>query len=254
MGKDIVAVTIPIYKDLPGPNERISLGQCMRVLSHYPIIFFAPKSLNTAFYENYGRDHNVKIERFDDDYFTGIDGYNRLMLSPDFYKRFFNFKFILVYQLDAYVFKDDLRYWCGQNYDFIGAPHAPRNNLPGEMHYLKNYSRLLAFTAKYIKLKHQISNVGNGGFSLRKVKACYWLLSVLKSKIEPAGRSNEDGFFEYWGNLFYPFFKLPTDETALRFSIETSPKESLKKLNNNLPFGCHAFEKYSFETWKPYIK
>jgi hypothetical protein len=44
------------------------------------------------------------------------------MLSIDFYKRFRDYKFILIYQLDAYVFRDELEYWCEQDYDFIGAP------------------------------------------------------------------------------------------------------------------------------------
>ena len=29
---------------------------------------------------------------------------------------------MLIYQLDAFVFQDDLAYWCQQNYDYIGAP------------------------------------------------------------------------------------------------------------------------------------
>jgi len=253
--KQLVAVTIPVYKETPTGAEVLSLAQCLKILHRYPVIFFAPHSLNTSFYENYSSGKAAfRIERFDDEYFLDIGGYNKLMLSPGFYKRFFGYRYILVYQLDAYVFKDDLFYWCSQGYDFIGAPHEPRNNLPGEMHFLKSYDTLLRSIKKYSGIDHKISNVGNGGFSLRKVSSCYRLLKILRSKTQQSDKLNEDSFFEYWGNLFYPFFKLPPDEKALQFSIETSPAESLKKLNGKLPFGCHAFEKYSFETWKPFIK
>jgi hypothetical protein len=174
------------------------------------------------------------------------------MLSASFYKRFRNYKFILIYQLDAFVFKDELLYWCEQGYDYIGAPHQAHQNLDGEIQFLKNYSRITDFFNKYLKTRHRVSNVGNGGFSLRNTHKCYWLLNLLKSKAD-RWIYNEDGFFKYWGNLFYPFFELATDEAAIRFSIEANPKESLQILNSNLPFGCHAFAKYDWETWKPYI-
>jgi len=253
MMKELVAVTIPIYNEFIGDTELLSLTRCLNILSNYPIIFFAPQSLNVHHYKNLCSEKvNFRVERFDDEYFKGIAGYNKLMLSTHFYKRFLNYKFILIYQPDAFVFKDDLLYWCNQNYDFIGAPHVTYNNLAGEMQFLKSYKKLLAFLKKVFNVDHKVSNVGNGGLSLRKTRSFYLLLKVLKNKASQ-WRLNEDAFFKYWGNLFYPFFKLPTDEKALQFSIETSPKESLEKLNNSLPFGCHAFEKYDWETWKPYI-
>ncbi len=252
--KELVAITIPIYKEAITDIESLSLVQCLKILHSHPIVFFAPQSLNTKFYQSFCEGKaNFTIERFDNKYFQNIGGYNRLMLSALFYKRFLNYKFILLYQLDAYVFKDELIYWCNQNYDFIGAPHPTRKNQKGEMQFLKNYSKVLAYVGKIFKTRRRISNVGNGGLSLRKTRSFYLLLTLLKSKAAHSTH-NEDGFFEYWGNLFYPFFRLPDDETALRFSIETSPKKSLEKLNNILPFGCHAFEKHGFETWKPLIR
>ena len=76
----------------------------------------------------------------------------------------------------------------------------------------------------------------------------------MHSKALRWGTNNEDGFFKYWGNLFHPLFRLPSDNIALRFAIEQSPDESLKKLNGQLPFGCHAFEKYEPEVWRGYIE
>jgi hypothetical protein len=255
MASNLVAVIIPVYKQQPDANEVLSFKQCLAVLGNYPVIIAAPVSLNTQAYETiYNEAGELKTERFDDYYFSGIAGYNQLMLSTGFYKRFIKYRYILIYQLDAYVFKDELTYWCQLNYDFIGAPNLPHKNQSHELQFLKGYSRFISFINRVFHANHQISNVGNGGFSLRKTKACYWLLTLLKSKIPAWGNNNEDGFFKYWGNLLHPFFRLPADAIALKFSVEHSPAESLKKLGNVLPFGCHAFEKYEPETWRPYIQ
>ena len=249
-----VAIIIPIYKPQLNPNELLSLKQCLRILKKYPIIFIGPKELDTTIYQEACRDYTpFKLQAFDDSYFNGIAGYNKLMLSPAFYKTFLPYKYILIYQLDAYVFKDELEYWCNQNYDFIGAPQPPHENQPNKMQFLKGYAKLIPIANKLFKTHHKISNVGNGGFSLRKTRTCYWLLRLLKSKADAWMPYNEDGFFKYWGHLLYPVFRLPTDETALRFSIEQTPAQSLKKLNGELPFGCHAFEKHELGTWQSII-
>ncbi|GAA3975366.1 DUF5672 family protein [Mucilaginibacter dorajii] len=250
------AVIIPIYKLLPDKNEVLSMNQCFRVLSRYDIIFIAPETLDIAFYSNECNQHGINFRevRFADRYFSGIAGYNQLMLSPALYKSFIQYKYLLIYQLDAYVFKDDLLHWCRQGYDFIGAPAIPHENKPNEIQFLKRYSRWVKRVNKILGTNHQISNVGNGGFSLRNTKSCYRLLKLLQSKIKVWGTNNEDGFFKYWGNILHPVFRLPSDEVALHFSVEQSPAESLRKLQGVLPFGCHAFEKNEPEIWQHYIK
>lgn len=254
MPNNLVATIIPIYKPQLNANELLSLQQCLRILKKYPIIFIGPKELNTTIYQEVCQDSiPFKLQAFDDSYFNGIAGYNKLMLSTGFYKTFLAYKYILIYQLDAYVFKDELTYWCNQNYDFIGAPHPSHENLPQQMQFLKGYAKLIQIANKIFNTHHTISNVGNGGFSLRKTRTCYWLLMFLKSKAAAWKPYNEDGFFKYWGNLLYPLFRLPTDGTALKFSIEQTPAQSLKKLNGELPFGCHAFEKYEAGTWQSII-
>ena len=252
--KNLVAVTIPIYKEEIDQKEIISLKQCIKILKQHVIIFFAPLSLNLTNYKKMCENEiDFKVILFEDHYFENIAGYNNLMLSTHFYENFLDYKFILIHQLDAFVFKDELFYWCEQNYDFIGAPVLEHKNLSGEIQFLKTYTKFLSTLKRCFNIKHVVSNVGNGGFSLRKTKTCYWLLKIFRSKVKSWGANNEDGFFSYWGNILHPFFKLPSDDEALYFSIEHSPAESLKKLGNTMPFGCHAFEKFEPETWKLYI-
>jgi hypothetical protein len=43
-------------------------------------------------------------------------------LSEEFYQAFTDFEFMLIYQLDAFVFRDELADWCRSGYEYIGAP------------------------------------------------------------------------------------------------------------------------------------
>jgi len=250
-----VVIIIPVYKSEPNGSETLSLKQCLRILHKYPVIFIAPEDLDTKCYEAICSEFDVSFasRNFERHFFRSIAGYNQLMLSPEFYKSFMGFRYMLVYQLDAYVFKDELSEWCGKNYDFIGAPHLPHTNGRGEIQFLKGYVKVLHAANWLLGTKRELCNVGNGGLSLRKVRKCYWLVKLLRKKVGGWGSNNEDGFFKYWGNICYPFFRLPADAVALRFSVEQFPGESLIKLGGELPFGCHAFEKYEWDTWKPYI-
>ena len=246
--KHKVAVVIPIYKNSLDEDEVSALQQALKVLHKHPIIFIAPTSLDFSFYLQFFEKQAYFVWRFDDHSFSDINGYNQLMLSPSFYKRFLAYEFILIYQLDAYVFRDDLLYWCKQNYDFIGAPNEAHENAAGQVQFLKGYANVLKIFNRKIK------NVGNGGLSLRKTRTCYWLLKIGKQLVKKWGPNNEDGFFKYWGNILSPLISLPSDDTALKFSVETEPAKSLDKLGNKLPFGCHAYKKYDWATWEPFIK
>jgi len=41
---------------------------------------------------------------------------------------------------------------------------------------------------------------------------------------------------------------------ALGFAFENVPEELYKLNNDQLPFGCHAYEKYSPEFWAKFIE
>ena len=66
----------------------------------------------------------LSFESFEDEYFKGISGYNRLMMSEVFYRRFIGYEYILIYQLDAYIFKDELKKWCDKRIWLYRRPMA----------------------------------------------------------------------------------------------------------------------------------
>ena len=219
-----VAVVIPIYKEELDDLEKISLAQVRKVLKNYPIIFIAPEGKKFSYLEP-----NESLIRFPAQYFQGIETYSRLLLQPFFYEPFKIFEYMLIYQLDAFVFYDALRDFCEFGYDYIGAAWP-----------------YYAWNGK--KLEGKTPRVGNGGFSLRKIAACHKLLkevSVLPGYQFTLGVFNEDTFFSLAGILKDIDFSVAPVEVANLFSMEWYPDHHVKKLHGDLPFGCHGWTKFS---------
>lgn len=253
--KELVAVTIPIYKSEIDKYELISLTQCIKVLSKHPIIFFAPNSLDTSFYESFCKDKiSFRIERFDDEFFTGIPGYNKLMLSKQFYQRFTSFEHILIYQLDAFVFRDELEYWCKKGYYFIGAPYTFVDLDTYPIKFLTKYRTVLKFINRIGLGIYSYRHVGNGGLSLRHISKTLRLLRLCSKSASNWKSLMEDNFFMYWGNLLFPYFQLAPEKEAAKFSIELHPQKTYEMIGEKLPFGCHAFLKHDKDFWVPHFE
>lgn len=255
---NVVTVIIPIYKEQPNELEIVAWNQCLKILAGHPIVVVTYKELNLDWYKQF---ENIKYEYFDKDFFLNIQGYNRLMLSKGFYSRFENYEYILIYQLDAYVFKDQLIEWCTKGYDYIGAPWIPNKNTT-ILSKLKKFAKSIMNGYYPINGDYQ---VGNGGFSLRNIKTFLFILenipneifnkyfnNGIKSKFNEL--RNEDVFWSYESRKVYDI-KIPNYREAMIFSLECNPK--LLKLEINLPpFGCHAWHKNNeyFLFWGNYIK
>jgi hypothetical protein len=235
----ITAIVIPIYKQEMSPSERISFERALKVFPENDIIMVSPKSLNL---DNYlALSPKLKVHTFDDYFFKNIAGYNELMLSARFYERFLNYKYLLIYQLDAYIFENQLDYWEKANYDYVGSPWL----IPPPIASNKKPK---------VNIQHWFVNrVGNGGLSLRKVKTHYWTMIFywILIKFFPL---NEDMFLGILMDFINPFFKKPKAMEALKFAFEMQPRKSFELNNHQLPFGVHAWEKYDPEFWKEWIK
>ncbi len=264
-------VVIPVYKQQISEWEEMSLRQCCKVLSNHAICLVTHEGLDCREYYRIAQEFNIQLlrENFDAYYFSGIPGYNALMMSKEFYLRFKQYDYMLVYQLDAYVFRDELDYWCDKGYDYIGAPWF--------------------FNCDSHEEEVELWKVGNGGLSLRRIDTHIRVLTrklpVLGLK-ELVGRSAHMSFLKRacsifahligWHNTidyfvrtyehFEDFFwcekipslsldyKIPSAQEAVPFSFELSPAYLYELNNNTLPFGCHAWQKYEYESfWKKYI-
>ena len=158
------AVVIPIFKNKLDPDEILSLRQCLKILASHPVIFASPESLSLSYYKKICQEYHTDflVETFHRSYFSSIQAYNKLMLSVPFYRRFQSYDYILIYQLDSYVFTNQLDYWCNKGFDFIGAPWFEGRSQSNENSNFMRYA-------------------GNGGFSLRRVQAA---IQVLETKFK----------------------------------------------------------------------
>ncbi len=265
MRKKEVAIVIPLSMrpDL-GESEIISFQHLEYYLGEYDRYFLVPKSLKF-------KHERIPVIRFNDHYFGSVDAHNRLCLSKDLYRRFEDYDYILMYHLDALVFNSNLSDWCKLNFDFIGAPWIKGPDLPW---------------------LHE-NGVGNGGFSLRKVKSFLKLLNsqipwhnhdeltrrrvdtkvmkrfnqiIIESRNIITGQNNikrhieayirknrnDDRFLSFYAKKYYPDFTIAPIEVALRFAFEANPRICYELNNHEIPFGCHAWEKYDREFWLPY--
>jgi hypothetical protein len=228
-----VEILIPIYKTSIAGSELKSLNQCRRILGTHTKVFVHPAGLDLTFYKNTFPE--IRFKAFESSFFNDIAGYNRLLLSTIFYESF-DTDYILIYQLDAWVFRDDLLDWCTKGYDYIGAPNAIKGS--GNDTWKDN---LLG------------SHVLNGGLSLRNSKACLRAVKVHKLIFKKGFTGNEDTYFSAcYARFFFVRFllRLPSYEIALKFAMEKTPRAAFALSKSSLPFGCHAYEKYDYEFWK----
>ena len=228
MSKSVI-VGIPIYKEIISELEKISLCQADIILSNYTKVFIAPQSLTF----DYGHDYSVI--RFPDKFFFSTESYTELLLSQEFYQKFESYEYLLIYQLDAFVFHDSLREICSLGYDYVGAP-------------LKGTD-------------WQLFHVGNGGLSLRNVKKCgeitrrkQYIIEKIHKVMTPEVLA-EDVFFGYCGWDKEIDFSVPPPRMAARFSVQTDYVKGMRTIEKQgLPFGCHYWWRSNYEFWKPYIE
>ena len=242
-------IVIPVYTDNLSEYEIISLKRVCEILHKYPIVFVKPQSLKKEKLATLAPQ--ASFMSFPNEYFNGIKAYNRLVLSPDFYKPFLGSKYILIYQLDSYIFTDTLEQWCNKEYDYIGAPWIKRHIY--EMPIIKEYMALLHALNKSMNKpdrQNLYNKVGNGGLSLRKVETHYNAAIECKTVIEEFSSKkryhmyNEDVFWSVLiNNYLQTPFKYPSYLEALKFSFDKHPKYCYKLNNYKLPFGCHGWSK-----------
>lgn len=260
---------MPIYRSALTPDEEISLASIRKYLSGYGICFVAPESLDLSAIQRDGES----TERFPDEFFSGIEGYNRLLKSSGFYERFQEKDYILIAQLDCLIFSSNLEEWMDRGWDYLAAP------------WFKGFSEDSA---------SGLWRVGNGGLSLRRAESylrvlrqpviagsiyprwgnCAWRppLKSLEAGfykkitaiygVNPFARQhsveeelrhftyNEDVFWAIEATKFDPLFKVAPAEEAQPFAFEGSPQWSYQENGHRLPFGCHAWGRYDRQFWK----
>jgi hypothetical protein len=227
---------VPIYKATPSKTEAYSLLQ-LRYLGIHNATLMCPEDLDVGVYLDLWPD--IKIQRFPKEYFLSVQTYNDFLLRPAFYEVFSGqYNWMVIYQLDAFIFSDQVAKFCKLGFDYYGAPW--RVGFP-QYHFLLNRWP--------IRLNMRRFYVGNGGFSLRKLDSTIDLLHR-KQGHKSQTYFMEDVFFGYWGSVDKHFHACPA-EVGAAFSIETYPYYWVK-LIDGFPMGTHNFERSGKEWAKDF--
>lgn len=226
--KNYLVVVIPVYKKELSNNELISLQQLVKTLKKYPICFLAPQGLKL----DIELGCQPKYEYFPDSFFKSVHTYSRLMLTSELYQRFAKFEYMLVYQLDAFILKSNIQDFTELGYDYIGAPTL-------EGMYKPYREEKVLFTQ-------------NGGFSLRKISSFISWTKNNSQEIELMQKYDDEDSIIY--ALRHKGIKLAPVDVALRFSFDSNVRKCYQQADCQLPLGCHAWERYDYEFWKPVIE
>lgn len=231
-----VIVMVPVYRTNLSATELVAWTQVRRVLGAHDLCVMAPASLLLVG----PRWAGVRVERFDDACFRDRDSYSELMLSPSFYERFEEYEYLLVYQLDAFVFSDRLLEFCAMGYDYIGAP-------------------IHRHSANWIDIG---CNVGNGGFSLRKISSTLRVLEHKEAIFRRKPKAWKQNMFLPCEDLFFAFcstipeldFHVPEFLPALDFAVGWDIGHAFDRMPAWMPFGCHGWNLSEYWFWKPIIE
>ncbi|MDR0498179.1 MAG: FkbM family methyltransferase, partial [Holophagales bacterium] len=160
------------------------------------------------------------------------------------YEKFDAYEFILICQTDAIILRDELDYWCEQEYDYIGSPWPPTMSIGEET---------VITDPKY--------RVGNGGLSLRRINKCIELLNefsepapdfYVKNKLPDFYVKNkldsEDVFFAVHGYISNNF-SIPSELVASKFSLDIRPDYFYELNSHYIPMGGHAWFRHGLEFW-----
>ncbi len=244
-----VIVGIPLYKGIPTPSEFFSFVQCCKVLGRYPFAIITHPGINLDVYTYHLKESKIcyEVKYFEENFFANIGGYNQLLWSAAFYRAFSEYRFLLIYQLDAFVFSDQLLQWCAKDYDYIGAPWL-NETWPNKKLINRQLPYFTRFPFLFKMLKGKDGLVGNGGFSLRKIKAHIKYAEAHELSVRNL-QLNEDLFWSKYIASKYKSFTIPLLSEALSFAIENDPGNAFKLLGCSLPFGCHAWYKHNQPGW-----
>ena len=242
-----VAVVVPVSHERIGPDEELSLRHLRTHLGEYDGFVVCPASRDLEL-------PGLAAIRLDDRHFRSHRDYSRLMLDAELYRRFERYEFVLVHQLDCVVFSDDLPRWCGEGYDYVGAPWV-RRDADGRPFF---------------------TGVGNGGLSLRRVESLLRVLDgrprwatlgrhvagLVRRIVHEPGHARqllrdrfvyEDKFWSQEAPRLDPGFRIPPAETAVAFAFESEPRFCFEQNGGQLPFGCHKWRAHDPEFWEPYL-
>lgn len=232
--KDLVTVIIPILDPNLSPTQEKLLHHCLSALDHYPVIFISYEGADLGIV----REHkeNADAVYFPKEYFQSRQTLAKLFLMEDFYDRFSWSDFLLIHELNTWIVKDELHYWCKQGYDYLKAAPITQN----QEKYPKSTAILLGLNAAQKQIVAEGFN--DNGLYLCHVQR---MMKALQKKSKTAYQYRHDEttlnrdavFWEVEANRLWPSLRKPTEPVQAYFAKSLSDSSLVSEdKNKTLPF------------------
>lgn len=232
------AVLIPVYRETPDAMERALLSHCLQVFSRRPCLIVHPQGMHLARYEELTRGTACRYVALPSSHFTSPITYNEMLLEPSFYRTFMGYEYILMHQLDSWVFADRLDEFLSLNVDYIGcAPPREQAKQDGGLSLRRTVACMEACKRAHtldgisLLLRKRYMGLGDLWAIIRRH------LALPIDKRRPY--RSEDSFFTFAAAICVDGFRVATTEQAMRFGFCENPAW-LYRQTGALPMGCHA--------------
>ena len=234
-------VVIPVHTNKLSKNHILGAQRALDLFKDFSPVILCHSRIVDWVKATFGFSVSLKIVDFA--YLKSVRDYNRLMLSVDFYDQFSASDYILICQPDVFVYHNSLTKFYNKG-DYGGA--------------------LTLFN------EHQ-PVVGNGGFSIRKVKAMQhilsrrlvvpkmWRLSLPIWKRFVLGCAIRVGFEDYFvrsGRVNEDYvLSMMMESNDVMNEIDASwfSQDAIAPKHNVTPMAFHAWEKYASVEERNYI-
>jgi hypothetical protein len=231
--KELVSVLVPILNPVLSSFEKKILDHCALTLRKYSLIFVVSEDAEVnELKESY---RHADFITFNEKYFASRGALASLFLMEGFYERFSWCEFLLIHELNSWVVKDELHYWCKQGYDFLKADPERKGG------FFSDFERLRGLSDTD-KQAMDLDFEGNGLFLchierfVRNLKA--------KKTVAHSYRHNslfvhkDSLFWELEPNRFWPGLRRPTKIVQTRFSVKLAKEATFGNADReSWPFG-----------------
>lgn len=225
--KELVSVIIPILDPHINPTEEKLLQHALEMLSGYPIIFTTYEHADLSIVKEHAE--HIDVVTFPKRFFESRQHFGKLLLMEDFYERFNWCDFLLVHELNSWVIRDELHYWCKQGYDYIKSGPVTSTSIPLD----GTLKRLLGLSDDEKRVYGE--GYTDNGLYLCRIER---MTAALKGKKRLAHQYRHDDrlinpdsvFWDLEANRFWPHLRKPTGIVRNHFAQHAAQFENRKTL------------------------
>jgi hypothetical protein len=265
-------VVVPAYCEVLKDWERFAFLNNIRRLGKHTFALVVPQSMDCSQYVELAP--SIEIVRFPDDNFRSADSYSLLCLSDHFYAAFSAYRYLLICQLDAYIFSSEINHWISLDIDFVGG--AVSKSDPQQNQFIRWINSLngglslrnVASHRRVLKSKNLV-DCERLSFELHRDMAPttafmdrspYYRAKLALHAFAARCRSGfkdltssefitglrtgqilaEDQFWSRFAPRFDPSFKVASLAEAKLFSAQFSLDLTMSLFRQHPPFGCHG--------------